>query len=106
LGGREVFAAAGRRADAALEQPGLSAIADRPAGLLSHGDQRLLEVAMGLAQEPRPCWMSRPRACRSSAQAVETSPGFSPRAYDSIAGRATEVVFRLAHRITVLHAAR
>ena len=32
---------------------GLEHVASRPAGLLSHGDQRLLEVAMAMAQEPQ-----------------------------------------------------
>jgi branched-chain amino acid transport system ATP-binding protein len=63
-GGGGVFNEASRRGDQALERLGLTGIANRPAGLLSHGDQRLLEVAMALAQQPRGCWTSRPRACR------------------------------------------
>jgi hypothetical protein len=42
VGGSALFADAGRRADTALERLGLAPIANRPAGLLSHGDQRLL----------------------------------------------------------------
>src|SRR5262249_15676799 len=41
-GGGAVFANAEARADAALERLGLMHVAHRPAGLLSHGDQRLL----------------------------------------------------------------
>jgi branched-chain amino acid transport system ATP-binding protein len=108
LGGREVFAAAGRRADAALEQLGLSAIADRPAGLLSHGDQRLLEVSMGLAQEPRLLLLDEPTqglSVEETAQAVETLAGLlaESRMTVLLVEHDMEVVFRLAHRITVLH---
>lgn len=38
---------------AVLDQVGLSARADEVAGDLSYGHQRLLEIAMGLAQDPR-----------------------------------------------------
>jgi branched-chain amino acid transport system ATP-binding protein len=39
-------------AEAALAQVGLAPLSDRRAGDLSYGDQRLLEIAMGLAQDP------------------------------------------------------
>ena len=108
LGGEAVFAGAGRRADTALEQLGLSAIADRPAGLLSHGDQRLLEVAMGLAQEPRLLLLDEPTqglSVEETAQAVETLAGLlaESRMTVLLVEHDMEVVFRLAHRITVLH---
>ena len=38
---------------AALARVGLDAFADRPAGTLAYGHQRLLEVAMGLALRPK-----------------------------------------------------
>jgi branched-chain amino acid transport system ATP-binding protein len=60
FGGAKVFAESEALADAALKQLGLSAIADRPAGLLSHGDQRLLEVAMAMAQQPRVLLLDEP----------------------------------------------
>ena len=111
MGGREVFAAAGRRADAALEQLGLSAIADRPAGLLSHGDQRLLEVAMGLAQEPRLLLLDEPTqglSVEETAQAVETLAGLlaESRMTVLLVEHDMEVVFRLAHASQCCIAAR
>jgi branched-chain amino acid transport system ATP-binding protein len=78
-GGGTVFTNASSLGDEALERLGLNAVAGRLAGLLSHGDQRLLEVAMALAQRPR---------VLLTVLLVEHD---------------MEVVFRLAQRITVLH---
>jgi branched-chain amino acid transport system ATP-binding protein len=108
LGGAKVFHDAAANGEAALRRLGLMHVADRPAGLLSHGDQRLLEVAMALAQQPRLLLLDEPTqglSVEETAQAVEVlSTLFS-------AGDLTvllvehdmEVVFRLAHKITVLH---
>jgi branched-chain amino acid transport system ATP-binding protein len=54
--------AARRRADALLEQLQLVAHADRPAGVLAHGDERRLGVARALATEPRFVLMDEPAA--------------------------------------------
>jgi branched-chain amino acid transport system ATP-binding protein len=108
LGGRAVFATAAACADAALEQLGLTALAERTAGLLSHGDQRLLELAMAVAQSPRILLLDEPTqglSVEETAQTVETLGNL-------LAGRSVaallvehdmEVVFRLAHSVTVLH---
>ena len=67
-----------QRGDAALERLGLTHVANRPAGLLSHGDQRLLEVAMALAQQPRLLLLDEPTqglSVEETAQAVETLAG-------------------------------
>jgi branched-chain amino acid transport system ATP-binding protein len=107
-GGEPVFKSAERRADLALERLGLSAIAGRPAGLLSHGDQRLLEVAMALAQEPRLLLLDEPTqglSVEETAQAVETLAVLLAESGMTVllVEHDMEVVFRLAHRITVLH---
>jgi branched-chain amino acid transport system ATP-binding protein len=108
LGGAGMFRSASRAGDAALERLGLTAIADHPAGLLSHGDQRLLEVAMALAQQPRLLLLDEPTqglSVEETTQAVDVLA-------DLFAGgdltvllveHDMEVVFRLAHKITVLH---
>ena len=108
VGGEVIFAAAGRRADLALDRLGLTAIADRPAGLLSHGDQRLLEVAMALAQEPRLLLLDEPTqglSVEETTKAVETLAALlvASRMTVLLVEHDMEVVFRLAHRITVLH---
>ncbi|MEO5697208.1 MAG: ATP-binding cassette domain-containing protein, partial [Burkholderiaceae bacterium] len=46
----------------ALEAAGLSGEAQRPAGLLSHGGQRQLEIAMCLATNPRVLLLDEPLA--------------------------------------------
>jgi len=107
-GGDAVFKAAGLRADAALEQLGLSAIAHRAAGLLSHGDQRLLEVAMAMAQEPRLLLLDEPTqglSVEETAQTVDTLSALLAGGSMTVllVEHDMEVVFRLAHRITVLH---
>jgi branched-chain amino acid transport system ATP-binding protein len=108
LGGAAVFADAARRGDAALERLGLTHVAGRPAGLLSHGDQRLLEVAMALAQQPRLLLLDEPTqglSVEETAQAVEVLAGlFADRALTVLlVEHDMEVVFRLSHKITVLH---
>jgi branched-chain amino acid transport system ATP-binding protein len=107
-GGAATLTEAGRRADRALERLGLGAIADRPAGLLSHGDQRLLEVAMALAQEPRLLLLDEPTqglSVEETAQAVETLASLLADGQMTVllVEHDMEVVFRLAHQITVLH---
>jgi branched-chain amino acid transport system ATP-binding protein len=108
LGGRAVFDQAARRGDEALERLGLTHVADRPAGLLSHGDQRLLEVAMALAQQPRLLLLDEPTqglSVEETAQAVEVlSSLFSTGDLTVLlVEHDMEVVFRLSHKITVLH---
>jgi branched-chain amino acid transport system ATP-binding protein len=107
-GGGPIFSAADRRGDAALERLGLTDVAHRPAGLLSHGDQRLLEVAMGLAQQPRLLLLDEPTqglSVEETAQAVDTLASLLADGGLTVllVEHDMEVVFRLAHRITVLH---
>jgi len=107
-GGAATLARAGAHADRALERLGLGAIAGRPAGLLSHGDQRLLEVAMALAQEPRLLLLDEPTqglSVEETEQAVATLAGLLADGQMTVllVEHDMEVVFRLAHQITVLH---
>jgi branched-chain amino acid transport system ATP-binding protein len=108
FGGRRIFDEARSLADAALAQLGLAGIAEQPAGLLSHGDQRLLEVAMAMAQQPRVLLLDEPTqglSVEETEQAVDTLARFlkASRMTVLLVEHDMEVVFRLAHRITVLH---
>jgi branched-chain amino acid transport system ATP-binding protein len=107
-GGGAVFAQAERLGDAALDRLGLTHVAQRPAGLLSHGDQRLLEVAMALAQQPRLLLLDEPTqglSVEETEQAVTTLAGLLADGSMTVllVEHDMEVVFRLAHKITVLH---
>lgn len=108
FGGASILSNAQSQADAALEQLGLTDVAATPAGLLSHGDQRLLEVAMAMAQQPRVLLLDEPTqglSVEETAQAVETLARFlrTSRMTVLLVEHDMEVVFRLAHRIMVLH---
>ena len=107
-GGRTVFAEASARGDEALERLGLAAVAGRLAGLLSHGDQRLLEVAMALAQRPRVLLLDEPTqglSVEETLTAVDTLAGLlaDGRLTVLLVEHDMEVVFRLAQKITVMH---
>ena len=108
FGGQRVFAEARAKGDQALEQLGLTHVADRQAGLLSHGDQRLLEVAMAMAQSPKVLLLDEPTqglSVEETAEAVETLARFLERSRITVllVEHDMEVVFRLAHKIMVLH---
>ena len=97
------------RVENALRVLGLDERSDRPAGTLPYGHQRLLEVAMGLALEPRLLILDEP----TQGLAEHEIDTFCERVRD-IASRATvmliehnvKVVLRLASRITVMDRGR
>ena len=99
------------RARAALARVGLEARAPAPAGALSHGDKRKLELAMLLAGEPRVILLDEPMAGVSA----EDVPGLVEviRSVQQEEGRTVlmvehhiEVVTGLAERIAVMHHGR
>jgi branched-chain amino acid transport system ATP-binding protein len=111
LAGAALFAATCQTADQALALMRLADVADVNAGLLSHGNQRLLEVAMALAQRPRLLLLDEP----TQGLSVEETDQTVGILRDMLgAGGLTvilvehdmEVVFRLADKITVLHRGR
>jgi branched-chain amino acid transport system ATP-binding protein len=100
-----------RRAERWLERVHLTDVAGTPAGVLSHGDQRLLEIAMALAQEPELLLLDEP----TQGLSVEETARTVTLLRELLGGGGLtvllvehdmEVVFSLAHRITVLHHGR
>ena len=111
LGGGPLFAETRRMATEALERVRLADLADTPAGLLSHGDQRLLEVAMALAQRPDILLLDEPTQGLSIEETERTVQVLRELLADGdltvlLVEHDMEVVFRLAHRIAVLHRGR
>jgi branched-chain amino acid transport system ATP-binding protein len=111
LGGASVLAKAASTADVALERLRLTDHANRLASELSHGDQRLLEIAMALAQGARLLMLDEP----TQGLSIEETDRAVEIMRDALAdGDVTvmlvehdmEVVFKLADRITVLHQGR
>jgi branched-chain amino acid transport system ATP-binding protein len=102
------FRPALERAGTALGRVGLAGRAAWPAGMLSHGDKRKLEIAMLLAAEPRVILLDEPMA-GVSAEDVDGLVEVI-RAVHEEEGRTVllvehrmEVVVGLAQRIAVMH---
>jgi len=111
LAGGALFATTGEAADAALDLMRLSDVAEVKAGLLSHGNQRLLEVAMALAQRPRLLLLDEPTQ-GLSVEETDQTVGILREMLGAggltviLVEHDMEVVFRLADNITVLHRGR
>jgi len=94
------------RIAATLERVRLQEAADRPAGLLSHGQKQWLEIGMLLMQEPRLLLLDEPVAGMSDEETERTAELFV-----SLAGQHSLVVVehdmafiaRIARTVTVLH---
>jgi branched-chain amino acid transport system ATP-binding protein len=101
-------AAARAEAEAVLERVGLSSQRDLAASALSHGDRRLLEVAVALAARPVVLFLDEPTAGMNPVERVRLLEGIRKL---SAEGRTTfvlvehdmDVVFSLSERVVVLH---
>ena len=103
--------AVGREADAgaALARVGLSDEADRPAGDLAYGHQRLLEIAMGLVQSPKLLILDEPTQGLSDAEIAEFETLIRALVPDTtilLIEHNMSVVMRLADEVTVLDRGR
>ncbi|MBZ9795428.1 ABC transporter ATP-binding protein [Mesorhizobium sp. ES1-4] len=93
----------------ALERTGLADRAHIPAGQLSYGHQRLLEVAMGLALEPRLLILDEPTQGLADSEIdnfVELVRDIARNATVLLIEHNMPVVMQLADRITVFNAGR
>jgi branched-chain amino acid transport system ATP-binding protein len=98
-------AESGRIAHEALAAAGLAEFTDRPAGALSHGGKRQLEIAMCLATEPRVLLLDEPLAGMGSEETDRMLALLSQlRTGHAIllVEHDMDAVFRIADRITVM----
>jgi len=111
LGGGPVLQRSTEAADRALETMRLTRFAGMTAATMSHGDQRLLEVAMALAQQPRLLMLDEPTqglSLEETDRAVQILKDMLKGGDLSVllVEHDMEVVFKLADNITVLHRGR
>jgi branched-chain amino acid transport system ATP-binding protein len=89
----------------ALDKTGLSGIADRIAGLLSHGEKRQLEIAMCVATRPRVLLLDEPLAGMGSEETdrmLGLLSGLKEGHAILLVEHDMDAVFRVSDRITVM----
>jgi branched-chain amino acid transport system ATP-binding protein len=93
------------KAEALLAAVGLAGFGDRPAGELSHGDQRALEVAIALALEPQILFLDEPTAGMARhevGQICEVLKNLSRRMAILLVEHDTAMVLKISDRVTVM----
>jgi len=111
LGGGGVLNRSATAADEAMARMRLTRMADATAAMLSHGDQRLLQIAMAIAQKPRLLMLDEPTqglSIEETGRAVQILKDMLAAGDLSVllVEHDMEVVFKLADNITVLHRGR
>jgi branched-chain amino acid transport system ATP-binding protein len=111
VGGRAILRTTERQARESLELLGLLARADELASTLPHGDQRLLEIAMAVAQQPALLLLDEPTQGLSPEDTAATVAVIRQVARERkltilLVEHDMDVVFDLADRISVLHFGR
>jgi len=95
-----------RRVLGALERLRIAHLADGPAGTLSHGDKRLVEIAMVIAAEPELLLLDEPTAGMSPEETQQTAAllrGLAPAVTLVLVEHDMRVVMSISDRISVLH---
>jgi branched-chain amino acid transport system ATP-binding protein len=108
LGGRALLSSTESQARASLEFLGLGDRAELPANTLPHGDLRLLELAMALAQRPALLLLDEPTQGLAPEDTVAAVAVIRQIAKERaltilLVEHDMDVVFDLADRISVLH---
>ncbi len=89
----------------ALAAAGLAEVADRPAGSLSHGGKRQLEIAMCLATQPQVLLLDEPLAgmgAEETDRMLGLLEGLKAKHAVLLVEHDMDAVFRVADRITVM----
>jgi len=89
----------------ALDRTGLATIADRTAGLLSHGEKRQLEIAMCIATRPRVLLLDEPLAgmgAEETERMLGLLSGLKAGHAILLVEHDMDAVFRVSDRITVM----
>lgn len=92
--------------EVALEETGLGAERDTPAGILSHGQKQWLEIGMMLVQEPRALLLDEPVAGMSQDERTATGEllhRIAERRIVLVVEHDMDFMRRYASRVTVLH---
>jgi branched-chain amino acid transport system ATP-binding protein len=90
---------------AMLERLGLEKMADQPAKNLAYGDQRVLEVAIAMAGDPKVLFLDEPTAGMSPAETHHIADLIKDLAKDIsvvLVEHDMDMVMRISDRITVL----
>jgi branched-chain amino acid transport system ATP-binding protein len=93
------------RAEDALQQTGLAHRAQTTANLMSHGEQRQLEIAMVLATDPRVILLDEPLAGMGQSEArrmIDLIAGLKVGRAVLLVEHDMDAVFALADRLTVM----
>jgi len=94
------------KADALLESAGFLDRRDTEVRYLSHGEQRQLEIILGLASDPRILLLDEPAAGLSSGESAEMAKflqRLDPHLAILLIEHDMDVVFDVADQISVLH---
>lgn len=96
------------RVDQLLQEIGLTDKKGVPAGTLSHGDQRLLEIGLAMAPEPKLLFLDEPTAGMNPVERVRVLENIRRLSIEKestfvIVEHDMDIVFSLSDRIVVLH---
>jgi branched-chain amino acid transport system ATP-binding protein len=99
---------ANKRVDKLLYEIGLMDKKDLPAGILSHGDQRLLEIGLAMAPEPKLLFLDEPTAGMNPVERVKVLENIRRLSREKqstfvIVEHDMDIVFSLSDRILVMH---
>ncbi len=97
-----------QRVERLLIEIGLADKKGLPAGTLSHGDQRLLEIGLAMASEPRLLFLDEPTAGMNPVERVKVLENIRRLSKEKqstfvIVEHDMDIVFSLSDRIMVMH---